>query len=111
MNALLHGGESLYDSEWLQLADFLQVQWPDTLHTIINILSPGDDALNELTINMPHPVSPVSDVLVDRMDSDDVYDISQKWLNSTIDSFENENANILEQVLSIIEFLNIIISN
>lgn len=44
VNVLLHGGETLFDSEWVQLADLFQSQWPETLQNILFVLSPEDEA-------------------------------------------------------------------
>lgn len=43
MNILLHGGETLFDSEWLQLANLFQTQWSETIQEILCVLNPEDE--------------------------------------------------------------------
>ena len=43
LNTILNGTETLFDSEWLQLADLFQVQWRDNLADVITLLSSTTD--------------------------------------------------------------------
>ena len=93
INVLIHGGETLFESEWVQLADFFQVQWQESLRNIITILSASDqDSQMFVSCDVP------DDIFINQMVVDEVYNSTQKWLTATMDSFENENSNIIEQV-------------
>ena len=93
----MNDGESLFDSEWVQLADFLQVQWKGTVKSLIRISSRVDEeeidslASPKKTISQESWASSFIDV-------DEVISETQSWLNTTVDAFETENSNIIEQV-------------
>ena len=93
----MNDGESLFDSEWVQLTDYLQVQWKGILKALIRISSRVDDeeidslASPKKTISQESWASSFIDV-------DEVISETQSWLNTTIDAFETENSNIIEQV-------------
>ena len=93
----MNDGESLFDSEWVQLADFLQVQWKGTVKSLIRISSRVDEE------EIDSPASPKKTISQESwassfIDVDEVISETQSWLNTTIDAFETENSNIIEQV-------------
>ena len=93
----MNDGESLFDSEWVQLADFLQVQWKGTVKSLIRISSRVDE---EEIDSLASPKKTISQESWDSsfIDVDEVISETQSWLNTTIDAFETENSNIIEQV-------------
>lgn len=101
LNVLLNGGETLFDSEWVQLADFLQVQWKDNVNSIIRLLSYTNDfndfnttagALSpKRTTSQDSWASNVADVV-------EIVTTTQEWLDSTVDAFQIENSNVIEQI-------------
>lgn len=87
----------MFDSEWVQLADFIQVQWPESLQKIMNTLSHEED--DEIVDQSP--LQSVKSSTVGVIDGiDDMNKLVQKWLQDTINALENENTNMIEQVLS-----------
>ena len=93
-NAILNGGETLFDSEWLQLADLFQVQWKEALQDVIRILSCEDGSAVDFNEENEHD----DDWLRNKSDVFQVYDANQIWLAQTISAIENEDCNIVEQV-------------
>lgn len=99
INVLLNGGETMFDSEWVRLADFLQVQWPETLQKILVTLLPEEES--EMTVLSPLQSAKSGEVAVDgKLSVDDINKLVQKWLEDIINSLENENTNMIEQVMS-----------
>lgn len=94
INILLNGGETLFESEWVHLADFFQVQWKEALDRILHILSPDD--VDETNVSKHHPEDRSSSA--NKQVVEEVYNATQSWLSDTINAFENENSNIIEQV-------------
>ena len=93
----MNDGESLFDSEWVQLADYLQVQWKGTLKALIRISSRVDDGEIDSLASPKKTISQES-WASSFIDVDEVISETQSWLNTTIDAFETENSNIIEQV-------------
>ena len=98
----MNGGETLFDSEWLLLADLFQVQWRDSLSDVIAILScdmagDGDVRTSDVTV-VEERSEAVEDWLSGRSDVMEVMEANEKWLTETVSSIENEDRNIIEQV-------------
>jgi len=101
----------LYDSEWVQLADFIRTQWPESIRSILCILSPADEedkqhrpgggGADDGRISMHSSKTSrvnMAGSAVMCPDVDDMNKSVQKWLQETINAFENENTNMMEQV-------------
>lgn len=95
VNAILNGGETLFDSEWLLIADLFQVQWKDAIQDVIKLLSCEDDIESD---DAEERSEIVDNWLKDKSDVGEVYDATQKWLSETTSSIENEDSDIVEQV-------------
>ena len=96
----LNGGEQLFDSEWIQLADHMQVQWMETLSELIHLLSP-DGEREEAMEGVEESKCEVG--------VQQAFEAVEKWLEDTMNYIENEDSNIVDQVsakgLKLIGFL------
>lgn len=70
------------------------MQWKEALDRILHILSPDD--VDETNVSKHHPEDRSSSA--NKQVVEEVYNATQSWLSDTINAFENENSNIIEQV-------------
>ena len=75
----------MFNSEWIQLSNFIQTKCPELLDGILEILQPQHEKDKNADIR-------------ESVDVNHITCIVQTWLKKIINAFETENANTLEQV-------------
>ena len=94
---MVNDGESLFDFEWVQLFDYLRVQWKRIVKSLIRISSRvNDEEIDSLA--SPKKTTSQESWASSFIDVDEIISETQSWLSTTIDAFETESSNIIEQV-------------
>jgi len=100
LNTVINGGDPLFESEWIQLADFLQSNWIEALNEIITLLE-HKDSNDDFETNENSSPDENRQEKNSGEDVDLMFQMAQKWLSETTNSIENQDSNFNDQLLNV----------